>query len=306
MDFSDKGKKGVPEGSRRDIVGARGRTTRCPNQSPLDASQHFAIVLDNELVSTPYIDFQREPRRHRRATGAQISGGFTLQSAQDLAKFLKIGALPIRLELISRSQVSASLGKQALDQGLDRRHRGLPRSSRCSCRLLPRARPDRRLRPGIYALYFYALVKLIPVVLTLPGIAGLILGPRRRGGREHRHLRTRQGRDADAGRSTGLRHRRGATRRASRRSSTPTSSRCSSRSSCSSSLTAGVRGLRAHARPRHDRLAVHRGARHPGDPAVAARHSVLRRSPRSARLDARPLARGLHGRLEVVLLDVRA
>ena len=29
---------------------------------------------------------------------------------------------------------------------------------------------------AIYALYFYALVKLIPVVLTLPGIAGLILG----------------------------------------------------------------------------------------------------------------------------------
>ena len=40
------------------------------------------------------------------------------QEAQDLAKFLKIGALPIDLKLISQSEVSATLGQQALDQGL--------------------------------------------------------------------------------------------------------------------------------------------------------------------------------------------
>ena len=46
-------------------------------------------------------------------TGAEISGSFTVDSAQDLAEILEIGALPVRLELVSRSQVSASLGQQA-------------------------------------------------------------------------------------------------------------------------------------------------------------------------------------------------
>ena len=63
-------------------------------------------------------NFRENPDGIDGSTGAQISGGFTIQSAQDLAKILQIGALPIKLELISRSQVSASLGQQALDQGL--------------------------------------------------------------------------------------------------------------------------------------------------------------------------------------------
>ena len=75
-------------------------------------------MLDNELVSAPFINYHENPDGIDGSTGAQISGGFTIQTAQDLAKILKIGALPIKLELISRSQVSATLGKQALHQGL--------------------------------------------------------------------------------------------------------------------------------------------------------------------------------------------
>jgi SecD/SecF fusion protein len=133
-------------------------------------------VLDNELVSTPYINYRENPDGIDGETGAQISGGFTLQSAQDLAKFLKIGALPIRLELISRSQVSASLGKQALSQGLTA---GIAGFIIVALFLVTFYRVLGLIAVtalAVYALYFYALVKLIPVVLTLPGIAGLILG----------------------------------------------------------------------------------------------------------------------------------
>ena len=52
------------------------------------------------------------------ANGSQIEGGFTIESAQELANLLKTGALPVKLELISQSQVSATLGEQALDEGL--------------------------------------------------------------------------------------------------------------------------------------------------------------------------------------------
>ena len=72
-----------------------------------------------------------------------IEGGFTIQSAQDLANLLQLGALPIGLKLISQSQVSATLGKQALDQGLLAGAVGLLGRRALPDRLLPRARRDR-------------------------------------------------------------------------------------------------------------------------------------------------------------------
>ena len=139
------------------------------------ARQHFAIVLDNQLISVPYIDFQQNPDGIDGRNGSQIAGGFTIQSAQDLANLLKTGALPVALELISQSQVSATLGQQALDQGLVA---GVAAS----------------LVVALFLLIFYRVlgliavwrspstrssssrsIKLIPITLTLPGIAGLIL-----------------------------------------------------------------------------------------------------------------------------------
>jgi SecD/SecF fusion protein len=84
-------------------------------------SGHFAIVLDNEVQSRPIINFQENPDGIN-GNGAQISGGFGgengLSQAQELATTLQIGALPIDLKLISETQVSATLGSQALHDGI--------------------------------------------------------------------------------------------------------------------------------------------------------------------------------------------
>src|SRR5215207_2484062 len=176
MDFSDKGRKAFAETTRE--IAQRGADNAALNnglQDPIGASHHFAIRLDNELISTPYINFRENPDGIDGGQGAQISGGFTLQSAQDLARLLKTGALPIRLELISRSQVSATLGQQALDQGLIA---GIAGFSIVALFLLVFYRVlglIAVLALAIYAVYFLALIKLIPITLTLPGIAGLIL-----------------------------------------------------------------------------------------------------------------------------------
>ena len=69
---------------------------------PTQFSGSFAIVLDGELVSRPIINFVDNPNGIDGRTGAQISG-VTAQEAQDLAEVLKIGALPIKLALISQS-----------------------------------------------------------------------------------------------------------------------------------------------------------------------------------------------------------
>ena len=174
FDFSDKGQRAFQ--SITSQVAQRGADNANPlNPDPESSSHHFAIALDNELVSIPFINFRENPDGIDGSTGAQISGGFTITSAQDLAKVLKTGALPLKLDLISRSQVSATLGKQALNQGLKA---GIAGFIIVAIFLLVFYRVlgvIATVALGIYALYFYAIIKLIPVTLTLPGIAGLIL-----------------------------------------------------------------------------------------------------------------------------------
>ena len=173
FDFTDKGRKAFQEITRR--IAQRGADNTLPGVPADQASQQFAIVLDDDLVSKPFINFQENPDGIDGSTGAQISGGFTITSAQDLAKILQIGALPIKLELISRSQVSASLGAQALDQGLVAGIAGLVVVALFLIAFYRVLGVIASLALLIYALYFYALVKAVPVTLTLPGIAGLIL-----------------------------------------------------------------------------------------------------------------------------------
>ena len=107
FDFTDKGRDAFQRITQN--IAERGLDNALPGDNPINGSQHFAIVLDDELVSA-YINYQENPQGIDGSTGAQISGSFTISSAQDLARILEIGALPIRLELVSRSQVSATLG----------------------------------------------------------------------------------------------------------------------------------------------------------------------------------------------------
>src|SRR6266513_494111 len=173
FNFTDKGRAAWHKVTRK--IAQRGQEQQAPGQSPQQSFQHFAAVLDGELITVPYIDFQQNPDGIDGANGADIEGGFTIQSAQDLAKLLQIGALPIKLKLISQSQVSATLGKEALSQGVTA---GLVGLGLVALFLLVFYRVLGLIAVGalaLYSLYFAALIELIPITLTLPGIAGLIL-----------------------------------------------------------------------------------------------------------------------------------
>ena len=156
-------------------IAQRGEAAALPGVRKEDALQHFAVVLDNQIITAPSIDYTQYPEGIDPSTGSEISGGFTLTSAQNLADELQSGALPIKLELISQSQVSATLGKTALEQGLIA---GLVGLAVVCLFLLTFYRVLGAIAVGglmIYGIYFFALIKLIPITLTLPGIAGLIL-----------------------------------------------------------------------------------------------------------------------------------
>jgi SecD/SecF fusion protein len=146
-----------------------------PLTDPQQKFQHFAIVLDNQLVSVPYIDYQQNGDGIDGSNGSEISGGFTIDSAQRLANELKYGALPVKLDLISQSQVSATLGKAALNQGLAAGAAGFLIVALFLLFFYRVLGAIAVVALVVYSIYFFALIKLIPITLTLPGIAGLIL-----------------------------------------------------------------------------------------------------------------------------------
>jgi len=173
FNFTDEGKKKWQKVTRE--ISQRGQAAVLPGQPATNFANHFAIVLDNKLISVPYIDPQQNPDGIDGENGSQISGSFTIKSAQRLATLIKTGALPIKLELISQSQVSATLGQQALNDGLVA---GIVGFAIVALFLLIFYRVLGIVAVGalfVYAIYLFALIKLIPITMTLPGIAGLIL-----------------------------------------------------------------------------------------------------------------------------------
>src|SRR3954454_5696080 len=174
FNFSDKGRKAFARVTKR--IAERGQQTILPpGVSRQNAFQHFAITLDDQIVSRAFIDFVQNPEGIDGRTGAQINGIGTIQETQDLAQNLRIGALPIKLKLISKTQVSASLGKQALHQGLLAGAVGLALTMLFLLIFYRVLGVVAVLGLITYGILLFALVKLIPITMTLPGIAGLIL-----------------------------------------------------------------------------------------------------------------------------------
>src|ERR671911_2714368 len=178
FDFTDSGREAFSSVTKE--IAQRGLQNAPPGvagdvEAASQFSGHFAIVLDQEIKSRPIINFVENPNGIDGRTGAQISGIGDLQEAQDLAEILQIGALPIDLTLISQSTVSATLGQEALDQGLKAGIVGLILVCLFLVAYYRFLGIVAVLGLALYGIFLFALIKLIPITLTLPGIAGLIL-----------------------------------------------------------------------------------------------------------------------------------
>jgi SecD/SecF fusion protein len=174
MNFTNKGRKAFARATKREAE--RGSNILLPpGTNKQQAFQNFAITLDDQIVSLANISFIDNPEGIPGDTGAQISGLGGIQQAQDLANNLRIGALPVNLKLISKTQVSSTLGKQALNQGLVAGAAGLIATLLFLLFFYRFLGLVAALGLITYAWILFALIKLIPITLTLPGIAGLIL-----------------------------------------------------------------------------------------------------------------------------------
>jgi SecD/SecF fusion protein len=180
FEFTGEGQSAFHEVTRK--IAQRGQANAVGpvgNQEAAALSGHFAVVLDNEVQSRPIINFRENPDGIDGRNGAQISGGFNnpdgLNQAQELATTLQIGALPINLKLISETQVSATLGSQALDDGVKAGVIGLALVILFLLFYYRFLGLIASIALGAYGVIFFALIDLIPITLTLPGIAGLVL-----------------------------------------------------------------------------------------------------------------------------------
>ena len=91
-----------------DRVGAK----RFGKATSTSIGKQLAIVLDGKIISAPVI-------RDTIASGnGQISGGFTFQSATDLALLLRSGALPAPLNIIEERTVGPDLGQDSINAGM--------------------------------------------------------------------------------------------------------------------------------------------------------------------------------------------
>ncbi len=138
--------------------------------------QTFAIVLDNVMESDPMIDYTDPLLRDGISDSAVISGGnMTVQESKDLAFVLNTGALPVKLETAYQQQVSATLGKDSLDQALVAGIAGLVLVLVYMLLFYRFLGLVADLALIVYGILLWGLFNAIPVTMTLPGIAGLIL-----------------------------------------------------------------------------------------------------------------------------------
>jgi SecD/SecF fusion protein len=177
MQFTGHGKKVFHDITRAEAH--RGRLAGGGNcsQTPPTGVQHFAIVLDRQVQSVPYIDYCKNPDGIPGDNGAVIDlgAGGTIGQAKKLALVLQTGALPYNFKQLERTDVSATLGKDSLNQAKRAAIVGLIIVAIFLLLLYRFLGLVAVIGLGIYAAFLYAAILLFHVTLTLPGFAGLIL-----------------------------------------------------------------------------------------------------------------------------------
>ncbi len=131
--------------------------------------QYLGIVLDKKVISTPTISTAITDG------SGQIQGSFTYDSANNLAIQLRYGQLPIPLKVVESQTVGPTLGQDSVKKSFTAGLIGLLVVVLFMILYyrLPGFVADLAL--AVYAATTFALYKLIPVTLTLPGIAGFVL-----------------------------------------------------------------------------------------------------------------------------------
>ena len=129
----------------------------------------MGIFLDDKLISDPVV------RSELNTGNVEITGNFDAKEANELAVVLKAGSLPVPLEVIENRTVEASLGAESVRATLIAGVIGTVGVMLFMLLVYQLPGMVANIALVIYALMNLAVFKLIPITLTVPGIAGFIL-----------------------------------------------------------------------------------------------------------------------------------
>jgi preprotein translocase subunit SecD len=129
----------------------------------------FAILLDDTVISAPVI------REAILGGTGQISGSFTVESANNLAIQLRSGALPAKLTVVEERTVGPSLGADSIEAGKIAGLVGLTATAIMTILAYGTFGVYAVVGLMVHGILILALMSAIGTTLTLPGIAGFVL-----------------------------------------------------------------------------------------------------------------------------------
>lgn len=138
-------------------------------QAAVGENREVAIILDGEVVSSPSVQSAINDGN------TQITGNFTPQEAQDLANILQVGKLPAKTEIIEEAVVGPSLGQKNIQSSLTALGVGLVILLLFMMFYYGTGGIVSILALLLNLLFVVATLASLGTVLTLPGIAGIIL-----------------------------------------------------------------------------------------------------------------------------------
>jgi len=129
----------------------------------------LAIVVDNFLISAPTV------QQAISEGNAVITGNFTVDEAKKLTIAINSGALPLSIKLVEQKNIGPTLGADEVKKSVYAGVIGLIAVLLFMIIYYGRLGMIASLALIIYGLISFAIFRIIPVVLTLPGVAGFIL-----------------------------------------------------------------------------------------------------------------------------------
>ena len=166
MDLTSEGAEGFGDLSQQIVDNAL--TNGTPGQGRL------AVVLDDDVVSAPVVQ--------QAIFGGQVvinnqgsPGGLPEQEAQELEVVLQTGALPVNMEVLSVSSIGPTLGSDSLRSGLLAALVGFGLVLVFLVVIYRALGLIADIALLIYAFPLWGLIVAVPITMTLPGIAGIVL-----------------------------------------------------------------------------------------------------------------------------------
>ncbi|MFI7229902.1 protein translocase subunit SecD [Nonomuraea angiospora] len=140
-----------------------------------DPKRRIAIVLDDEVISSPPLDPSIPCRTGIPGGKADITGSFTHEEARDLAVLIKGGALPVPLTMVEQRTVGPTLGAAAIDASAKAAVAGLVLTAAFIVAVYRISGLLSTIALACYGLISYAALVAMGATFTLPGLAGFVL-----------------------------------------------------------------------------------------------------------------------------------